>query len=70
MAVSPSTVLRPAPGTPSDLSFAVASHEATETAAETTAPAPDTVEFAFTANGPWEVVEADMPWRTGLASGG
>jgi ubiquinone biosynthesis protein len=27
---------------------------------------PDTDEFAFTANGPWNVVEADMPWRTGL----
>ena len=29
-------------------------------------PSPDTKEFAFTANGPWVVVEADMPWRVGL----
>ena len=60
--VSPTTVLRSAPGTPSDYSVA----DPFADAAVAVAPAADTVEFAFTANGPWVVVEADMPWRNGL----
>ena len=29
-------------------------------------PSPDLAEFAFTANGPWVVVESEMTWRAGL----
>ena len=71
MAVSPSNVLRTAPGTLTDDVVTVPAVDTVADAVATTtttaiAAVADTAEFAFTANGPWLVVEADMPWRAGL----
>ncbi len=52
-----SNVLRPAPRLTPDQELAVPTHGE---------PSPDLAEFAFTANGPWVVVESEMTWRPGL----